>query len=112
MERIKQILPADRKAFENARQQWNSIAKPLNGLGQLEDDICRIAAVQGTANVDISKRAAVIMCADNGVTAENVTQSDSSVTAVCAEEIAAGNSSINKLAEVFNAEVIAVDIGI
>lgn len=112
MERIKKILPADRKTFENARQQWNSIAKPLNGLGQLEDDICRIAAIQGTSNVDISKRAAVIMCADNGVTAENVTQSDSFVTAICAEEIAAGNSSINKLAKAFNAEVIAVDMGI
>ena len=112
MERIKKISPADHADFESVKKQWNSIAKPLNGLGQLEDDICRIAAVQGTADIDISKRAAVIMCSDNGVTEENVTQSDTSVTAICAEEIASGNSSINKLAEVFNAEVIAVDIGI
>ena len=51
------------------------------------------------------------MCADNGVVREGVSQSDSSVTAAVAREIAGGRSSVNLLAEQFGAEVIAVDIG-
>ena len=49
---------------------------------------------------------------NNGVVAEGVTQSDNSVTAACAKEIAYGRSNINVLADVYRAEVIAVDIGI
>ncbi len=112
MERIQNILPTDKTAYARSKERWNHIAKPLNGLGLLENQIQKIAAVQKNSHVDISHRAAVIMCADNGVTKENVTQSDSSVTAICAENIAAGNASINKLAEVFKAEVVTVDIGI
>ena len=52
------------------------------------------------------------MCADNGVVAEGVTQSDNTVTSVCAREIASGRSNINVLADVYRAEVVAVDIGI
>ena len=52
------------------------------------------------------------MCADNGVVCEGVSQSDSSVTALCADEIAAGRSNVNVIADTVNADVIAVDIGV
>lgn len=68
--------------------------------------------MQGTENVDIHSRTAVVMCADNGVVCEGITQSESSVTAVCAKAIAEGTSNINALANTFNADVLAVDIGI
>ncbi len=99
-------------AYFAAKRRFDSVAKPLGSLGLLEDSIEKIAAVQHTADVDISDRCAVVMCADNGVTAEGVTQSDSSVTALCAAEIAQGRASINKLAETFGARVMAVDVGI
>lgn len=112
MNRIKNITPADKKAAAAAEERWNSVAKPLGSLGLLEEAVKKLAAIQGTPNVKINDRRAVVMCADNGVVREGVSQSDSTVTALCAKEIAEGNSNINVLAKLYNASVTAVDIGI
>lgn len=112
MNRINDIKPSDRTVYNAAKKRWDSIAKPLGSLGLFEDAVCRIAAVQGTPDVDISHRTAVVFCADNGVVCEGVSQSDSSVTALCAREIAAGRSNINALAKAYGADVTAIDIGI
>lgn len=101
----------DRAAQEEAVRRWNSIAKPLGGLGILEDMISQIAGMRGSPDVVLKRRTVAVMCADNGVVCEGVSQSDSSVTAAVAEEIARGRSSVNLLAERFGAEVVAVDIG-
>ncbi len=112
MDRINNITSADKAAEQAAHNRWNSIAKPLGSLGLLETAIEKIAAVQGDENVDISRRTVVVMCADNGVVCEGVTQSDSSVTAICTNAIASGTSNINALADAFGAEVLVVDIGV
>lgn len=111
MDRIKLIRPSDKRYSILAKEHWDGVAKPLGSFGVLEDMWCRIAAVQQTDRPDISRRAAVVMCGDNGVTAEGVTQTDSSVTLACAEAIACGRSNINALAAVYGADVYAVDIG-
>lgn len=112
MDRINKILPTEKKYALFAQEHWDSVAKPLRSFGALEDHWNKIAAVQQTASPDISSRAVVVMCADNGVVSEGVTQTDQSVTKICAEAIACGKSNINVLAQIYNAKVIAVDIGI
>lgn len=112
MDRINKIKRPDNEIFLAAKARWDGVAKPLGSLGLLENHIQKIAAIQKNTDVDLSNRKVVVMCADNGVTTENVTQSDSSVTAVCAAAIAEGTSNINKLAEVFGASVTAADIGV
>ena len=112
MDRISKIIHTDAKFALLAQEHWDSVAKPLRSFGVLEDFWNKIAAVQRTASPDISSRAVVVMCADNGVVDEGVTQTDRSVTRICAEAIACGKSNINALASVYNAQVIAVDIGI
>lgn len=112
MDRINKIKRPDSEIYLAAKARWDSVAKPLGSLGLLENYIQKIAAIQKITDVNLNNRRVIVMCADNGVTAENVTQSDSSVTAVCAAAIAEGTSNINKLAEVFGASVTAVDIGI
>ena len=74
MNRIKNIAPADKASAKAAREHWNSVAKPLGSLGLLEEAVEKIAAVQGTPNVKINSRQAVVMCADNGVVKEGVSQ--------------------------------------
>ncbi len=101
----------DKAAETAAKLRWNSIAKPLGGLGVLEDMISKIAGMCGTPDFSLDSRTAVIMCADNGVVSEGVSQSDSSVTAAVALETARGRSSVNLLAKQFGAGVIPVDIG-
>lgn len=112
MERINKIAAPDKAAMDSARQRWNNIGKPLHSLGLLEEAVIKIAGIRSNSDVLLNKRRAVVFCADNGVVRENVTQSESSVTAVVAEAIANGTSSINRMAQTFNADVLPVDIGI
>lgn len=111
MERISRIVPADKTAVSAANERWNSIAKPLGSLGLFENQIAQIAGIIGSPDVDLSERVAVVMCADNGVVCENVTQSPSGVTAVVAKAIADGTSNINIMADCFNVRTVAVDVG-
>lgn len=112
MDRINRITPSDKSAFLSAKTHWDGIAKPLGSFGELEYAVQKIAAVQGTDKVDISRRTAVIFCGDHGVVAEGVTQCGSEVTAECAKAIAEGRSNINAISAVNNIDVIAVDVGI
>ena len=111
-ETIAAIQPLNVQAAGQAKQRWASIAKPLNSLGLLESALVRIAGMTGDAEIRLHKRAVVVMCADNGVVEEGVTQCDSSVTAVVAENFTKGAASVNHMSAVAGADVIPVDIGI
>ncbi len=111
MERITKIRPIDASAVAAASENWGKIAKPLGSLGLLEAQVSRIAGIIGSPDVRLDNRAVVVMCADNGVVAEGVTQTDSSVTAIVAGAIAGGTSNINVMAAKFGAEVIGIDVG-
>ena len=108
---IQGIVPADRKAMDRAKARWDSIAKPLGSLGALEDAVIRIAGMTGSPDVDLSRRAVVVMCADNGVVAEGVTQTGQEVTAIVAENMSTGDTSVCAMSRAAGVEVVPVDIG-
>lgn len=112
MKRINNIGFPDKSAMEKAQTKWNSIGKPLHSLGLLESQIIKIAGITGSEKISLNKRRAVVFCSDNGVVSEGVTQTDSSVTAIVANAMANGTSSINRMADIFGADVLTVDIGI
>ena len=101
----------DGEARAAAQRQWDSIAKPLGSLGALERLIMDIAALTGDPHVDISRRAVVVCCADNGVVKEGVTQTGQEVTARMAGEMVKMESSVCKMALAAHADVIPVDLG-
>lgn len=109
---IAQISPADAQAIADARKKWDCVGKPLGSLGILEDIVARMAGVFGTKDFDISRKAVAIMCADNGVVAEGVTQTGQEVTAVVAANMARRQSSVCKMARVAGAQIYPVDIGL
>lgn len=82
LEELKEeIKPADARSQEEAKLRWMSVAKPLFSLGKLEDAVIRMAGIKGTADFELKKKGLVIMCADNGVVAEGITQTGQEVTA-------------------------------
>lgn len=105
------ILPLDEEAMRQARDRWNAVAKPIGSLGVLEDIVVRIAGIQRTPDVDIRRRIAVPMCADNGVVAEGVTQTGQEVTGIVAGNMGRGLSSVCKMGAVARTQVLPVDIG-
>lgn len=105
------IAPLDAKALALARDKWNAVAKPIGSLGSLELMVEQIAGLTGSIDVDIGKRAVVVLCADNGVVAQGVSQSDSDITTVIAGSVARGISSVCKMAQTVNADAFSVDMG-
>lgn len=105
------IHPADPCVAETALKRWNSIAKPLHSLGKLEKDIIQIAGMTGDPNVHLDKKALLVMCADNGVVEEGVTQTGQEVTAIVAENFLTGNTSAAIMCRQAGVDLFPVDIG-
>ena len=110
-ELLKQIAPPDEGAMRAARDHWNGIAKPIGSLGLLEEAVEQIAGLTGSPRVKLGKRAVLVMCADNGVVAEGVTQTGQEVTALVAGNMVKHDSSVCRMAEVARADVFPIDMG-
>lgn len=110
-EAVKKVRPLDEKAMEGARKRWDSIAKPLHSLGELENMLIQIAGITGTPEVRVEKKAVVAMCADNGVVEEGVTQTGQEVTAVVAENFLEGTTTCCVMCRQCGAELFPVDVG-
>ena len=111
MSLLEHVAPADELALAAARDKWNAVAKPIGSLGELELMVEKIAGLTGDIDVRIGKRAVIVLCADNGVIAQGVTQSDSDITTIIAGSIAKGTSSVCKMAQTVSADAFSVDMG-
>lgn len=105
------VSAPDRKIYEKVLKNWDAIAKPLDGLGRFETLTARIGAILETDQIDLSRKAVVIMCADNGIVAEGVSQSGQEVTTAVVRQMAKGASSVGKMAALIGADTIPTDIG-
>ena len=112
MQLLAAITPPDETARAAAHTHWASLAKPLGGLGALETMLEDAAALTGTAQFDFSRRAVAVLCADNGVVAQGVSQTDQSVTRAVAENLAARRTSVCRMAQAAHCDVLPVDLGI
>lgn len=106
-----QISLPDEAARAACKARWDAVAKPLGSLGLLETAVQRIAALTGNADISLAQRTVLVLCADNGVVREGVTQTDSSVTRQVAQSLALGTSSVCRMAAVARCSVVPVDMG-
>lgn len=74
--------------------------------------VIQIAGMTGTSEIDISQRALIPMCADNGVVEEGVTQTGQEVTAIVADNFLKGITTACVMAKQCGVDVIPVDVGI
>ena len=108
---IADIAPADEEAAHAAREHWDGLAKPLDGLGMLEDAVCRIAAARGDRRVSVARRMVAVFCADNGVVAQGVSQSGPEVTTSVARGLCERSTSVCVMARAADCAVVPVDVG-
>ena len=96
-----------------AKAHWDSIAKPIDSLGLLEDLTVRLCKIAGSEEpYPIGKRALVTLCSDHGVVEEGVTQTGSEVTKIVSENFAKGCSTVNYMANSAGVDVYTIDMGI
>ena len=107
-----EIEKPDDKIQKAIKKVWDNIAKPLDGMGKFEDIISKIGAITGTTKPDISRKVIFVMCADNGITEEGISQAAPEVTKLLAIYMGKQQMSVCKMAEHIHADVVPVDIGI
>ena len=102
----------DETIYQKVLKNWDGIAKPLDGMGKFETITAQIGAILGTDEIDLSKKTVLILCADNGIVEEGISQSGQEVTLAVAKEMAEHASSVGKMAKAIGADTVPVDIGI
>ncbi len=102
----------DEAIYSQAKDNWDHISKPIDGLGDFETLVCRIAGIQRKVIPDVKKRALVVLCSDNGIVDEGISQSDRSITEAVAKALGSGISSACTLGKSAGVDVIPVDMGI
>ena len=102
----------EREYFRSlAQQHWDSLGKPIDSLGVLEQHVTKLCMIERTAQPHISRRALAVLCADHGCVCEGVTQTDSSVTRIVAENFTRGVTTTSVLAQQFAVDLFPIDVG-
>ncbi len=97
--------------YKQNKKNWDAVAKPLDGMGKFEDFIAKIGAILGTQKPDLSKTKVLVLCSDNGIVEEGISQSEQDVTALCAKNISAYQSALGAMAKAVGVDIDVVDIG-
>ena len=100
------------EVYNQIRHNWDCVAKPLDSMGRFENLTAKIGAIQNSVYPKLDKVCLLVLCADNGIVEEGVSQSGQEVTAICAKNISAGKSAAGVMAESLGIDVRVVDLGI
>lgn len=112
-ELLSQKIGEPDKTFQKlVKENWDKVAKPLDSLGCFEAMTAQIGAILGTADISLKKKAVLVMCADNGVVEEGISQSGQEVTLAVTKSMGENKSSVGKMANSIGVTVFPVDIGI
>lgn len=106
------INELDYKIMNKVQERLDNLTKPLGSLGMLEELVKRLSGISSELYPDISKKKVVIMCADNGVVDEGISQSGKDITSIVTKNFTKGITGINVLSNFANAEILIVDIGV
>ena len=106
------VTPVSQSHRQLAKKHWDSIAKPLDSLGEFEKILQKLSAIYESEIPDISNKCITVMCADNGIVKEGISQSDKDVTLAVAKSMALGTSSIAVLSKAAGSKMTVFDMGI
>jgi len=95
-----------------AQARLDSLSKPLGSLGRLEWVVKRIAGITGELFPSVDKKVIVIMCADNGVVEEGISQSGKEITSAVTRNFTRGITAVNVFSKHTGSDIVVVDIGV
>lgn len=108
---LNNIKPISNEAYDSCIEHFDNVAKPIGSLGHLESLLAKIAAIYNDDDLNIKKKCVLVFCADNGVVAEGVAQSNEKVTTAIAQMMAIKKSSVCIMAQAAGAQVFPIDVG-
>ncbi|MCB2357920.1 nicotinate-nucleotide--dimethylbenzimidazole phosphoribosyltransferase [Clostridium estertheticum] len=111
-ETLKFIEPLNKEAMKKAWDRLDSLSKPIGSLGELENIIAKMAGITGNIHNKINKKNVVIMCSDNGVVEEDVSNCPKSVTATVTNNFTKKITGVYVLSKFSGSDITVVDVGI
>jgi len=113
LERVNNDIDSlDKASMDEAKSRQDSLTKPKESLGKLEDLSIQIAGIKRDARPSIDKKVVIVMAGDHGVTESGVSAFPKEVTHQMVLNFAGGGAGINVLAKHVGAEVRVIDIGV
>ncbi len=109
---ISEIKPLDKEAMKLAKERQDTLTKPMESLGILEELSIRVAGIQAKALPEIRHKAVITMAGDHGVVDEGVSAYPREVTPQMIYNFIRGGAGINVLARHVGARVVVVDMGV
>lgn len=106
------ILPLDQESMKKSKERWNAIAKPLFSLGKLEEVVIQMAGIFKEEKIQLDKKTLVVICADNGVVSEGISQTGQEVTKIVAENFLTGQTTAAIMCKQTGASLLPIDMGI
>jgi nicotinate-nucleotide--dimethylbenzimidazole phosphoribosyltransferase len=111
-EALEMIRGLDTKAMDYVQERLDSLTKPLGSLGVLEEIVKQLAGISGNTYPVVDRKTVIIMCSDNGVVDEGVSQAPKSVTSSITRNFTRGITGVGVLSAHAGAEIVVVDIGV
>ncbi|MBS3761968.1 MAG: nicotinate-nucleotide--dimethylbenzimidazole phosphoribosyltransferase [Planctomycetes bacterium] len=111
-ETLGSIAPADDTTRQQARSRLDQLTMPHRALGHVMDLAEDLAAMTGSMNPPVKRRAIAVMASDHGVCDEGISKFPQEVTVQMVHNFLAGGAGINALAHAAGADVHVVDMGV
>lgn len=109
---IHKIEKLDEEMMAKARVRVDSLIKPPNSLGKLEDIAVQLVGITRNFNPVIDRKAVIVMAADHGVYEEGISSNPQEVTLAQTLLFPKRLTGVCALSRVSRANVVAVDIGV
>lgn len=111
-ETLKAIEPAHKEAVKNAWKRIDNLTKPIGSLGELEEIAAKVAGITGKVDNKINKKSVIIMCSDNGVFEEGVSNCPQEFTVTVTNNFTRGITGVCVLSQFVNSDITVVDVGV
>jgi nicotinate-nucleotide--dimethylbenzimidazole phosphoribosyltransferase len=111
-ETLNSIKPASKEVAEKVWKRIDNLTKPIGSLGELEEIAAKIAGITGKTHNKINKKSVVIMCSDNGVCEEGVSNCPQEFTMTVTNNFTRGITGVCVLAKFVHSDVTVVDVGV
>ena len=111
-ETIRAIRPGDRDAADLVDRRLNSLTKPPQSLGYLEEIVRRYAGIRRDGSAEKGRGAIAVFVGDHGIADEGVSAFPKAVTLEMLRNIAGGGAAISVLARRFGYELRVFDVGV
>ncbi len=110
---LSRITPPDEAAMQYARNRLDTITKPQQGFGYLENILIKYAGITGQNMPKVPKKCTIVVCADHGVAEMGVSAYPVETTVQMTRNYLVAKGAVaNALSNFSGAHMIVVDMGI